>query len=135
VIALVVSAFFCGVAGALYGYFLGVIVARSFYLQMTFITITMLVVGGLGSLSGAVAGVIVITAFGEVLRNLERGLDLGPFTLGAHPGLQELGLAALMLIILIFRPRGLTGGREIALLPRSWWKAGPKAGEVSENRR
>jgi hypothetical protein len=55
--------------------------------------------------------------------------------LGAHPGLQELGLAALMLIILIFRPRGLTGGREIALLPRSWWKAGPKAGEVSENRR
>jgi len=44
------------------------------------------VVGGLGSLSGAVAGVIVITAFGEVLRNLERGLDLGPFTLGAHPG-------------------------------------------------
>ena len=135
VIALVVSAFFCGVAGALYGYFLGVIVARSFYLQMTFITIAMLVVGGLGSLSGAVAGVIVITAFGEVLRNLERGLDLGPFTFGAHPGLQELGLAALMLIILIFRPRGLTGGREIALLPRSWWKAGPKAGEVSENRR
>jgi branched-chain amino acid transport system permease protein len=81
-----------------------------------------------------VAGVIVITAFGQVLRNLERGV-LGPFTLGAHPGLQELGLAALMLIILIFRPRGLTGGREIALLPRSWWKAGPKPGEVSENRR
>lgn len=135
VIALVVSAFFCGVAGALYGYFLGVLVARAFYLQMTFITITMLVVGGLTSLTGAVAGVIVITAFGEVLRNLERGLDLGPLSFGAHPGLQELGLAALMLVILIFRPRGLTGGREIAVLPRSWRKAVPKTGEVAESRR
>jgi branched-chain amino acid transport system permease protein len=135
VIALVVSAFFCGVAGALYGYFLGVLVARAFYLQMTFITITMLVVGGLSSLTGAVAGVIVITAFGEVLRNLERGLELGPLSFGAHPGLQELGLAALMLIILIFRPRGLTGGREIAVLPRLWRKAVPKTGGVSESRR
>ena len=46
-IAFVVSAFFVGVAGAFYGYFLGVIAARAFYLQMTFITIAMLVVGGL----------------------------------------------------------------------------------------
>jgi branched-chain amino acid transport system permease protein len=124
-VAFVVSAFFVGVAGALYGYFLGVIVARAFYLQMTFITITMLVVGGLNSLTGAVVGVLVITAFGDALRHLERGFDLGPISLGAHPGLQELGLAALMLIILIFRPRGLTAGREIRLWPRSWLSGGP----------
>jgi branched-chain amino acid transport system permease protein len=134
-IAFVVSAFFCGVAGALYGYFLGVIVARAFYLQMTFITITMLVVGGLNSLTGAVVGVLTITAFGEVLRHLERGFDLGPLAIGAHPGLQELGLAALMLIILIFRPRGLTGGREIALLPSSWRRTKPKAGAAPESHR
>lgn len=118
-IAFVISAFFVGVAGALYGYFLGVIVARTFYLQMTFITITMLVVGGLNSLTGAVAGVLIITSLGELLRHAERGVDLGPIIIGAHPGLQELGLAALMLVILIFRPRGLTGGREIGLWPRS----------------
>jgi branched-chain amino acid transport system permease protein len=119
-IAFVISAFFVGVAGAFYGYFLGVIAARSFYLQMTFITITMLVVGGLNSLWGAVAGVVTITVVGEILRHLERGVDLGPISLGAHPGLQELGLAALMLIILIFRPRGLTGGREIPVITRLW---------------
>jgi branched-chain amino acid transport system permease protein len=118
-IAFVISAFFVGVAGALYGYFIGVIVARAFYLQMTFITIAMLVVGGLNSLAGAVVGVLTITVVGEVLRHVERGFDLGPLSFGAHPGLQELGLAALMLIILIFRPRGLTGGREIPVL--SMW--------------
>jgi branched-chain amino acid transport system permease protein len=120
-IAFVISAFFVGVAGAFYGYFLGVIAARAFYLQMTFVTITMLVVGGLNSLWGAVLGVLTITALGEALRHVERGADLGPASFGAHPGLQELGLSALMLIILIFRPRGLTGGREISLMgvPRS----------------
>jgi branched-chain amino acid transport system permease protein len=115
-IAFVISAFFVGVAGAFYGYFLGVIAARAFYLQMTFITIAMLVVGGLNSLWGAVLGVLTVTVVGEVLRHVERGADLGPISFGAHPGLQELGLAALMLIILIFRPRGLTGGREISVI-------------------
>lgn len=119
-IAFVISAFFVGVAGAFYGYFLGVVAARAFYLQMTFITITMLVVGGLNSLWGAVLGVLTITVLGEVLRHVERGADLGPLSFGAHPGLQELGLAALMLIILIFRPRGLTGGREIPVLGALW---------------
>ena len=119
-IAFVISAFFVGVAGAFYGYFLGVIAARAFYLQMTFITIAMLVVGGLTSLWGAVLGVLTITLLGEVLRHSERGVDLGPLSFGAHPGLQELGLAALMLIILVYRPRGLTCGREIPVVGAFW---------------
>ena len=87
---------------------------------MTFITIAMLVVGGLTRLWGAVLGVLTITLLGEVLRHAERGVDLGPLSFGAHPGLQELGLAALMLIILIYRPRELTGGREIPVVGAFW---------------
>ncbi len=134
-IAFVISAFFVGVAGALYGYFLGVIAAKAFYLQVTFITIAMLVVGGLTSLTGAVVGVITITVLGDLLRQLERGFDLGPLSFGAHPGLQELGLAALMLIVLIFRPKGLTGGREITgLLSLPWHRAATaKEGAIGES--
>ena len=122
-VAFVIGAFFVGAAGALYAHFLGVVVAREFFLKLTFITIAMLVIGGIGSLAGAVAGVIVVTVLSDVLRHVERGVDLGFVQVPSRPGLQEVGLAILMLAILIFRPRGLTGGREIAVprfLRRPW---------------
>ncbi|MGB0914105.1 MAG: branched-chain amino acid ABC transporter permease, partial [Phaeobacter italicus] len=50
-LAFTVSAFFCGVAGALYGHYLGILNVGSFYLTMTFLMLAMLVVGGIGSLS------------------------------------------------------------------------------------
>ncbi len=112
-VAFVVGAFFVGAAGALYAHFLGVVVAREFFLKLTFITVAMLVVGGIGSLAGAVTGVIVVTVLSDVLRHVERGVDLGFLAVPARPGLQEVGLAVLMLLILVLRPRGLTGGREV----------------------
>lgn len=133
-VAFVIGAFFVGVAGALYAHFLGVVVAREFYLKLTFITIAMLVIGGIGSLAGAVIGVIVVTALSDGLRHVERGVDLGFVQVPSRPGLQEVGLAVLMLVILIFRPRGLTGGREIPipqLLRRRW---APQPARVQERR-
>ena len=74
-IAFVISAFVIGVAGALYAHFLGVVNPDAFYLGVTFITLSMLVVGGMSSLSGAVLGVIVISAIIQLLRWLEKGID------------------------------------------------------------
>jgi branched-chain amino acid transport system permease protein len=116
-IAFVLSAFFPGVAGALYAYFLTVVVAREFYLDLTFITVAMLVIGGMRSLSGAVVGTAFVVVLSEALRRVEHGVDLGFVTIGGRLGLQEIGLAVMMLLALVFRPRGLTGGREI-LIPR-----------------
>ncbi|TXL72786.1 branched-chain amino acid ABC transporter permease [Vineibacter terrae] len=118
-IAFVISAFFVGVAGALYAHFLQVVVAREFYLKLTFITVAMLVIGGMRSLSGAVAGTAFVAFLSEVLRQAERGIDLGVVSIGGRLGLQEVGLAIAMLIVLIFRPRGITGGRELTLGWRS----------------
>lgn len=73
-LSLVVSAFFTGVAGALFGHSLGVLNPNSFYLGVTFITLAMLVVGGIGSLTGAVTGVLVLSGLIEILVRLERGL-------------------------------------------------------------
>ena len=70
-LAFVISGFFCGMAGGLFGHFLGMLTVDSFYLSMTFITLAMLVVGGMQSMSGAVVGVVVISFFIEALRKLE----------------------------------------------------------------
>lgn len=113
-IAFVISAFCIGIAGALYAHFLGVVNPDAFYLATTFITLSMLVVGGMNSLSGAVIGVIVISAVIQILRWLEKGIDVGGTTTVAIPnGLQEITIGIVMIVILMFRPSGLTRNREI----------------------
>lgn len=114
-LSLVVSAFFTGVAGALFGHSLGVLNPNSFYLGITFITLAMLVVGGIGSLTGAVTGVVVLSILIEILVRMERGIDFGGTTLSLPSGAQEILIGIVMILVLILRPAGLTGGRELRL--------------------
>ncbi len=115
--AFVLGAFLCGIAGVFYGHFLGTLRVENFYLDPTFLYITMLVVGGMRSLTGAVVGVIVISTLSELLRLLEIGgrLPMADIPVKAPAGLGDVVLAALMLGIILFRPQGITGGREITL--------------------
>ena len=107
-IAFVVSAFVTGIGGVLYVHFTATITqANLLYLNLTFITIVMLLVGGMRSLTGAVAGVVAISFVSEGLRLAEKPIGVS--------GLGELGLAAFMLVILAIRPSGIAGGREIPL--------------------
>lgn len=114
-IAFVLSAFVVGVGGALQAQLLGLMTPELFFLNATFITLTMLVVGGIASLSGAVVGVIVVSVIEELLRRMERGLELGPLTIDAPPGLAEVGLAVLIVLVLALRPEGLLKGKELRL--------------------
>ena len=108
-LAFVVSAFFCGMAGGLFGHFLGMLTVDSFYLSMTFITLSMLVVGGMQSLTGAVVGVVVISVVIDVLRRLESGI--GDFSIPTSSA--EVGVGLILLLILIFRRTGITGNAEV----------------------
>jgi len=105
-LAYVISGFFAGVAGGFYGSFLGTITVPSFHLPLTFITLAMLVVGGMQSLSGAVIGTVAVTAFLQVLRLFE--------THGWIPSSSaDMGLGIVLLLILIFRSSGITKNTEI----------------------
>ncbi|MBO0754781.1 MAG: branched-chain amino acid ABC transporter permease, partial [Bradyrhizobiaceae bacterium] len=73
----------------------------------------MLIIGGRGSLTGAVAGTIVVAVITELLRQAEIGITIGKTTIGAPPGLGDVILALIMLLIILFRPNGLAGGREL----------------------
>ncbi len=115
-IAFVLSAFFVAIGGVLKGHFLGTLWIADYYLDITFLTIAMLVVGGRASLAGAVIGPLIISAMLELLRLLEVGISIGSTTFSAPPGLRETGVALVMLLILLFRPRGVTAGREVPWL-------------------
>ena len=112
-IAFVISAFLSGIAGVLLAHFLGIVRVENFYLDLTFLIVAMLIIGGRGSLTGAVAGAVVIALLTELLRQIEIGIQIGKTTIGAPPGVGDVILALIMLLIILFRPNGLAGGREL----------------------
>jgi branched-chain amino acid transport system permease protein len=112
-LAFCVSAFLTGVAGSLWGHFITSFSPKSFFFTQAFSIITMLVIGGLGSVSGSVIGVVLITIFSELLRNAERGFDFGTFQIPPIYGASQIIMAVLFVIVIVFRPAGLMGGREI----------------------
>ncbi len=69
--AFILAAFFAGIGGALWGHFITSFSPKAFYLKETFLVITMLVIGGANTVSGAVIGTFAITLAYELLRGLE----------------------------------------------------------------
>jgi len=114
-IAFVVSAALVALGGILQGHFLGVLTVAQFYFEFTFLTLAMLVMGGMRSVSGAVVGTIVVAVVSEVLRVTAAGFAIGGLSLPSAPGLREIGLAVIMLAVLMLRPRGIMGSRELTL--------------------
>ena len=112
-IAFTLSGLFMGVGGVLQAHFLGSVAVTGFWISSTFIALAMLIIGGQRSLTGAVVGTIVVSALLEFLRQFESGLTIAGTTIQMPHGLRELVIALLMLVILIIRNAGITGGREI----------------------
>jgi len=117
--AFVVSAFFSGVAGALYAHYLTSFSPHAFYFPLMIQLLVMLVVGGMSSLTGASVGVVVVTILSEVLRNLERGFHLGALHVPPLYGASQVTLGVIFILIMVFRPQGLLGDFELVLVPRS----------------
>jgi hypothetical protein len=98
---------------------IGVINPDGFYLSLTFLMLAMLVMGGIGSLSGAVVGVLVVSIAVEGLVRLEKGVTLGATEIALPAGSQEILIGLAMIFVLIFRPAGLLAGRDLSL-PAAW---------------
>ena len=116
--AFVVSGTLAGFAGGLLVHLLGNITTEQVYLELTFITLAMLVVGGLTSLWGAVVGALVVSALDTFLERAEDGIDAG-VALDLPQGTRLVFLGAIMALVLVVRPSGLTGGREFSLRRRA----------------
>jgi branched-chain amino acid transport system permease protein len=113
-IAFVISAFVCGVAGALWAHFITSFAPGAFYLSQTFVILTMLIVGGPRTVSGAALGVLLVTIVHEGLRHVENQLNLNATLPFQIVGMTEVLLAVALIAMLAFRPGGLIQRREIA---------------------
>ena len=112
--AFVIGAFFAGVGGSLFGHYIGSFSPASFFFAYTFSLISMLVIGGMESITGAVVGVVIVSLLSEVLRNLERGFDLGFVAFPPLYGASQIALGVIFILIMIFRPSGVVGDRELS---------------------
>jgi branched-chain amino acid transport system permease protein len=108
--AFTVSGALAGFAGGLLVHELGSITTEQVYLELTFITLAMLVVGGVSSLWGAVVGALAVSGLNSFLIEAEDGVG----AVALPSGSRLILLGAIMATVLILRPSGITGGREFS---------------------
>ncbi|MCT7667844.1 branched-chain amino acid ABC transporter permease [Shinella kummerowiae] len=111
--AFILAAFIAGIGGALWGHFITSFAPKAFYLKETFLIVTMLVIGGANTVTGAVAGTVLITIAYEGLRSTEGAINATSFGAGQVIGLTEIVLALAMIAVMILKPGGLFPNREI----------------------
>lgn len=111
--AFVLGALLCGVSGALLAHFLGAFSPKDFYFNLTFLLLSMLILGGITTVSGAVGGTAVIVLLVEALRRIEAGGDIGPVVLPAVFGLTDIGIGLVILTVMYRLREGLFGVREL----------------------
>jgi branched-chain amino acid transport system permease protein len=115
-LAFAISAFFSGAAGGLLAHQIGTIAPGAFYFTATFNVVIMVVLGGLGSITGATFGAILMTLAPEYLREVEQGFEFGPLHMPEAFGLAQVILSIVFILVMIFRPGGLFGDREIGFV-------------------
>jgi branched-chain amino acid transport system permease protein len=111
VIAFVIGAFFAGVAGALFAHYI-YLHTNSFTFMKSIEVIIMIVLGGMGSLTGSVLGATILTALPELLRFASSD--------------RLIVYSLLLVVLMIARPQGILGRKELSLgaLGRLW-RPGP----------
>jgi branched-chain amino acid transport system permease protein len=94
-LAFALSGFIVGIGGSMLAILIGRISPDSFDLSQLLLHFTIVMIGGVGSLVGPVAGAILLTAAPELLRNF--------------PGGEEIVFSLLLIAVLLFAPNGLAG--------------------------
>ena len=113
-LAFTLSGALAGFAGGIYVH-LQPLQVNGLYLDLTFITLAMLVVGGAGSLLGAVVGALALNGIFSFFSAATNTVDVFGWHLKVPAGTADIVLGVLMAVVLIVRPNGITGGREFSL--------------------
>lgn len=115
VLSFMIGAFFAGVGGGLLGNLLGTIDPLMFRFILTFNILLIIVLGGMGSITGTIISAFVITSAGEALRFLDESMDLGFVVIPGIPGLRMVVFSGLLIIVVLFFSNGLMGNKEFSL--------------------
>ena len=100
-LAFIISAFFAGVAGALYAHHIGVLIPNKFDFNYSTEILVMVVLGGMGSLTGSIIASVVLTILPEFLRNFS--------------DYRMVVYSVILICVMLFKPSGLLGQHEFSL--------------------
>ena len=114
VVSFTASSFMAGVGGALLGHMITTIDPKMFTFVLTYNIVLIVVLGGSGSISGSVIGAIAVTIGMELLRFLDEPINFGFFTAPGIPGVRMVVFSILLMVVVIFRQRGLMGNKELS---------------------
>ena len=122
----IISSFFAGVGGGMLAMFMGAVAANSFKTTMTYEILLIVVIGGIGSITGSILASFLYIISSEWLL---RGLDAGSFLGINAPGIFKNGfrmvvVSVIIMVIVLFFRKGLMGDKE---LPDLFKKRAPKA--------
>jgi len=123
-ISFMTGAFFAGIGGGLLGNLLGTIDPKMFNFIFTFNILLIVVLGGMGSLTGSIIAAFIVTIGNEVLRFLDESMDLGFVVFNGKVGLRAVVFSALLMVVVIFYRHGLMGTNEFswnAVLNKKFW--------------
>jgi branched-chain amino acid transport system permease protein len=118
VLAFTMGAFFAGVAGALFSHYFYIAHPSSFTFMKSFDILTMVVLGGLGSLTGSITAAVLLTFISAMLASV--------------PELRMVIYSLALILLMMYRPQGLFGNKEISLNIFSKLKGGAKHGTVAK---
>lgn len=111
-ISFTVGAFFAGIAGALMGFLITSIDPTMFRFLFTFQILLIVVLGGMGSLTGSVISAVVITIMMEVLRVVEQPMSILGLNIPGLSGMRMVIFSVLLLLVILFYRQGLMGTKE-----------------------
>lgn len=114
-LAVILSAFVGAIGGGLYAHYITSFTPNAFYLQETFVILSMIVIGGPATVSGAVIGTFVVTVLLQGLRWIENSEMLASAIPGGLAGISNIALAVILIAILVLRPGGLMAREELSL--------------------
>ncbi|MEG0853903.1 MAG: branched-chain amino acid ABC transporter permease [Angelakisella sp.] len=108
----VISGFIAGVGGGLLASVVGAINPLLFRFVLAYDILLIVVLGGMGSITGTVISAFIITIAKEWLRFLDSGFSLGPIVIPEIAGLRMVVFSALLMMVILFFRRGLMGNKE-----------------------
>ena len=116
-LAFVISSFFAGVGGALLAMYQGTIQAQTFKTSLTYEILLIVVIGGIGSLSGSVIGSFLYVASCEWwLRTLDNEHFIGTFKLPLmRSGFRMVVFSVIIMVVVLFFRRGIMGDKEFSV--------------------
>ncbi len=130
-LAFAVSAFYTGIAGGLYAFILGFINPEGFHLIMSITFLAMVVVGGVGSIMGSIAGAVLMTYLDVKLQAIQDISSIGPIlvsfsekymTMGGISNVAIIVYGLIMMLIIVFEPLGIFG---LWIRIKKYWKTYP----------